>query len=736
MLKNIKSIYISKIIFSFLDDGTKLKLIKCNKEIQNYLNISLINYQIFSGKYIIFEDNNKKGKEFDRYNNNVIYEGEYLNGKRNGKGKEFNENGELIYEGEYLNGEKNGKGIEYNKLLILFEGEYLDGKRWNGKGNVGSGIFDYEIKDGKGPVKDLKAKMLADKKTIFTFFEGEYLNGERKGIIKELIPESYKTFDKITFESEYSYGKKNGKGKEYIEAVLVFEGEYLNGKKWNGKQDIKADNNKKYEIKNGKGFLLEFDCYDLIIFESEYLNGMKNGKGKIYGKNLNLVFEGEYLNGMKNGKSKEYNDEGKLIFEGIYLYDHKKEGKEFFENGKIKYEGEYLFDKKWNGKEYAENGDIIKIINNGIEKIVGKKDKNVEYIEENNKNMNNAKAKEYDDNERLIFEGEYLNGMRNGKGKEYYLGELKYEGEYLNGKKNGKGKEYDEKERLIFEGEYLNDLMWKGIRKEYDDNGILIFEGEYFNEKRNGKGKEYYYNYLIFEGEYLNGYKYGKGKEYDFNNNLIFEGEYINGQRWKGKGKEYDDNNNLKSEVVYLNGKISKKDKIYFIDGKIKYECEYLLDKKWNVKEFDINGNILYELKNGCGMIKEYDNKGRMRFEGAYVNGMRNGMGKEYNGELIFEGEYLNGMRNGKGKEYDRGKVIFEGQYLFGMKNGKGKEYDRFGNVLFEGEYSLDIKIGKGKEYDKHGSIKYDGDYINGRKMELILEISHSDNGINMKLNI
>ena len=145
---------------------------------------------------------------------------------------------------------------------------------------------------------------------------------------------------------------------------------------------------------------------------------MKNGKGKIYGKNLNLVFEGEYLNGMKNGKSKEYNDEGKLIFEGIYLYDHKKEGKEFFENGKIKYEGEYLFDKKWNGKEYAENGDIIKIINNGIEKIVGKKDKNVEYIEENNKNMNNAKAKEYDDNERLIFEGEYLNGMRNGKGKE------------------------------------------------------------------------------------------------------------------------------------------------------------------------------------------------------------------------------------------------------------------------------------------------------------------------------
>ena len=31
----------------------------------------------------------------------------------------------------------------------------------------------------------------------------------------------------------------------------------------------------------------------------------------------------------------------------------------------------------------------------------------------------------------LIFEGEYINGFRNGKGREYYYnGKLKYEGEY------------------------------------------------------------------------------------------------------------------------------------------------------------------------------------------------------------------------------------------------------------------------------------------------------------------
>ena len=41
----------------------------------------------------------------------------------------------------------------------------------------------------------------------------------------------------------------------------------------------------------------------------------------------------------------------------------------------------------------------------------------------------------------LLFEGEYLNGKRNGKGKEYfYNSELKFEGEYLNGEKKGKEK--------------------------------------------------------------------------------------------------------------------------------------------------------------------------------------------------------------------------------------------------------------------------------------------------------
>ena len=49
----------------------------------------------------------------DFENGNIEFEGEYLNGKRNGKGKEYYENGNIEFEGEYLDDKRNGKGKEY-----------------------------------------------------------------------------------------------------------------------------------------------------------------------------------------------------------------------------------------------------------------------------------------------------------------------------------------------------------------------------------------------------------------------------------------------------------------------------------------------------------------------------------------------------------------------------------------------------------------------------------------------
>ena len=90
MLKSIKSSYIIKIVLSFIKEKHKLKLVKYNKSLQNKIDISIINYIYFSGKYIVFESN-RIGIEYNSFNNKLIFEGEYLNGKINGKGKEYYE---------------------------------------------------------------------------------------------------------------------------------------------------------------------------------------------------------------------------------------------------------------------------------------------------------------------------------------------------------------------------------------------------------------------------------------------------------------------------------------------------------------------------------------------------------------------------------------------------------------------------------------------------------------------
>ena len=70
------------------------------------MNISILNYKIICGRYFIKEG--KIMKEYSYYNDKLLFEGEYLNGKRNGKGKEYfyNFDGTFIIVASYKNGKK------------------------------------------------------------------------------------------------------------------------------------------------------------------------------------------------------------------------------------------------------------------------------------------------------------------------------------------------------------------------------------------------------------------------------------------------------------------------------------------------------------------------------------------------------------------------------------------------------------------------------------------------------
>ena len=260
-------------------------------------------------------------------------------------------------------------------------------------------------------------------------FEGEFLNG------KKFNGKQYDEQNRLIFEGEYLNGKKwKGKGTIYYKKNILFQGTYFKGKRWNGS-------------------IRTIDCSDKIIFEGNLVNGLISKEGKEYYEGK-LIFEGNYLSGLRNGDGIEYdNIHGKKIFEGEYLYGYRKKGKAYV-NGVLEFKGEYFFEKKWNGVGFDENQNVIYKLNNG-----------------------NGKIREYNDaTNTLEFEGEYKNGQRDGKGKEFQNGEIIFEGEYKNGQRDGKGKEF-----------------------EY---GLLKFEGEFYGGLRHGKGKQYFGHSLFYEVEY------------------------------------------------------------------------------------------------------------------------------------------------------------------------------------------------------------------------------------------
>ena len=89
MLEKIKSAYFfNQRLFSLIEERLKLKFMKYNKGLQKNMDISILNYKHFSGRYIIYESNGI-AKEYVGETDTLIFEGEYLNGERNGKGKNF-----------------------------------------------------------------------------------------------------------------------------------------------------------------------------------------------------------------------------------------------------------------------------------------------------------------------------------------------------------------------------------------------------------------------------------------------------------------------------------------------------------------------------------------------------------------------------------------------------------------------------------------------------------------------
>ena len=680
-------------------EGTFINLEKNGK----YIEYDKNNSKIFEGE---FKNDMRNGQGIEYNHGSKKFEGEYKNNIREGKGIEYN-NGSKIFEGEFKNNKKNGNGILYiNGEIKRYEGEFENdvfhgkGKLFydNGKihyfGNFNNGFFS-----GEGYYFDIsgeKTKVLNGLPLINGKFPKGFRIYYNSGKIRYRLSlknsknsildgKEYFTNEKVKYSGNFKPLTIDLKEKENINVesyrnedsciLLIKDGNGINYDEQNGNVLYKGDF--KLNAFDGKGIEYNYNydnnCY--IKYEGSYKNGNYHGYGiKYFYLTKTKEYEGNFINGVFNGKGTKYKYTGEEEYEGIFKDGYLISG---YQNTDY-YKGQIDKGmKEGKGKLYIDN----KLRFEGLFK-------NNKFIEGVVYNLNNKKffeGKINDDNKK---EGKFFgeDSTFDGKFEDYckvadYIidftntCEINFEGEYKNGLKCGKGKDYS----TGYEGEFLYG-MYHGKGKYTSEN----IEGEFKNGKKTGYWKE-----SNFEGEYKGGLRNGKGTENSWTGYYV--NNYLHGIRRKEEQKK-----------LYYFG-----EEVNILNLKIKDNCIYFN----GIKEYE--GDIVNGVKNGKGVEYYKDNK--KRYEGEFKNGKHHGSGKEYydNGILKYFGVFNNDVYDKKGIEYDEtGNKLYEGEFKNGKYHGKGKLY-RNGKIIYEGDF-VDNKLqGKGKEFDEEGKILYSGDFQN-----------------------
>ena len=473
----------------------------------------------------------------------------------------------------------------------------------------------------------------------------------------------------------------------YPSGILSSEGTIRNGKPdgyWKSyyeKGKLKSEGNrKKFEIdstwkfynedgklilevnyKNGKKNGIKTTYMEKGITKENFVNDIKEGYTRYYFLNGSLKMEIPFVKGLEQGFAKEYSLEGNIItlieykkgfiVERIKInrqdQNNLKQGKwyTFYENGNVKTEGNYIDGKK-NGyfKDYTENGDLISV-SKYINDILQEEAAEITKLDVRN---------EYYPDGKIKVRATYRNGVPEGIRREYNKdGEIEKSFIYQNGiitgegivkedgAKNGHWKEFYPDGSLKSEGEYKDDKP-VGEWKYYYADGKLEQKGKYTNSgKLTGTWKRYFNNgQMMIEEEYINGEKDGPHTEYDENGKIVEQGEYVKGLE---DGQWFTSSGDYFERGTYRDGLKTGKWSTWFVVTKDN-KPDSVLNFSGSFIEDNPQGKHIYYWENG-----------KVRDEGSYISGKKDGEWYKYNedGTLFLIITYIKGIE----VKYDGVKV-------------------------------------------------------------------------------
>ena len=332
------------------------------------------------------------------------------------------------YEGQFVEGQKNGYGKEID--ITTFGGverrkSSLEGQ-W--KNNV---IVEGTSIDGRGYK-----------------YIGKFVDSRHHGLGKQ-----FDSNGKITKEGLFSGGVffggcskyyesncNNGTGTFYYPNGSRYIGEWKNGKR------------------HGKGRIVKYSgiidkkwSFNGSEYNGEWKNDKEDGVGTLIGVDFDSKYIGEWKNGKRHGK-------GRYIFMGVFDYEGE------WENGKMHgriTETQRFFLDDWVSPGVTNDSLIIELEKLKIDKISYYLYKNGKYIATLTGNCDNGNGTIIYKNG-AKYEGEWEKRMWDGYGK-YNDSTGVYEGLWKDNKKHGKGtltyKSGNKEQQLYEEGRYIAS-MW------------------------------------------------------------------------------------------------------------------------------------------------------------------------------------------------------------------------------------------------------------------------------------
>ncbi|MEA1887334.1 MAG: hypothetical protein U9N72_09005 [Bacteroidota bacterium] len=328
---------------------------------------------------------NEEGKVITlyEYNNDFMISRERINRKdsegiKQGPWKEFYDNGNIKKEMTYRNGMLHGYYKEYNQngiltVTMLYDnGKIVEG---NVEGNPEIEIQNRYDSDGNlifsGPYKSgIPVGIHREHKPDGTVKSSVIYNDQGIKVSEGIVTEEgrrngeWKNFfenGKIREKGAYDNNRRTGNWTFYDEEGNIIQtGNYRNGRPedlWNWYYpDGSILREEEYYQGNRDGKFVEYSRDGEIISEGQYLDGERNGNWKItIGDHRE---EGNYIIGLRDGMWRYYDDEGNLLYRGRYIQDN-PDGYHFhyYDNGRIKEEQYYdmgLRHRTW--KKYDEEG--------------------------------------------------------------------------------------------------------------------------------------------------------------------------------------------------------------------------------------------------------------------------------------------------------------------------------------------------------------------------------------------